>query len=236
MNGTETVINQVDEQGLNQASAMVTSPTALECYELAKRHYDEKRFAEAQLVIEELFTMEPCHSEGLVLNVRIQSVLGNPEGIQTAYFKVLESHPDRSVAYQEFGHFLLLMEEVPTQAENQLLNSLANQPQDGFAHVLLADVYSRTGRVRQAFLHLEIAVRYPLEDDCYHNLVVRLLNRIHEAGTDTSAVRLTFVSNIGNRGRTRFKRAVRAQQKGYRDKLAISRMLRRVWFKNRVAE
>ncbi|SFS44731.1 tetratricopeptide repeat protein [Marininema halotolerans] len=237
MNGVETVVNPSDEQEMlhMEAESMMNSRVS-ECYELANDFVANNQYIEAAAAVEELLMIEPSHREGLVLNVRIQELLGKHEGIQAAYFKMFENYPDRQVAYREFGQFLRLADRIPNQVENQLLNCLAIQPQDGFAHVLLADVYSRTKRVRQALLHLEIAVRYPLEDEGFHDLVVRLLQRFHEEGTDTSMVRLTLVSNVGNRGRSHFKRAMRAQQKGDRTRPALSRMIQRVWFKSRAAK
>ncbi|MFC4077044.1 tetratricopeptide repeat protein [Salinithrix halophila] len=202
-----------------------------QCYELVRNKLEKKKFAEALNAVEELLEHDPFHGEGLMLNAEILKRMGKVAEARAAYMRALEEHPDSSLAYRELGHFLLFQEEKLAMAETHLLNGLAINPQDAFAHVLLAEIYTRTNRARQALLHLEIAVRYPMEDIRFYELFAKLVTRICEDGIETDHLQTALVNNAGSRARNQFKRAMRAQKRENRAKPAFAEVIRRVWSK-----
>ena len=102
---------------------------------------------------------DPFHVQGHLLRAQILQALGRMEESRSLFEKILSQYPDHSEAYREYGCFLL-SEGAPETAQAHLLKSLTLNPKDAFAHALLAEVYTLTGRKEQAFLHLEIASRF----------------------------------------------------------------------------
>lgn len=199
--------------------------TVKELMETAYMKYEKCRFSEALDAVEKLLVLDPNHAQGLLLNALLLEQMERKEESQAVYEKVLDNHPEFSQAYREFGRFLLLRENTLGAAESYLLRGLTKNPQDPLAHALLAEVYVRTDRKQQAFLHLKIAVRYTTEDHRYFETCAKVLSSLEEE-EEVRLLSRILVSHMDDRGvRIRFKRALKAQKK---ERRGFTRYLKKV--------
>lgn len=199
--------------------------TVKELMETAYMKYEKCRFSEALDAVEKLLVLDPNHAQGLLLNALLLEQMERKEESQAVYEKVLDNHPEFSQAYREFGRFLLLREDTLGAAESYLLRGLTKNPQDPLAHALLAEVYVRTDRKQQAFLHLKIAVRYTTEDHRYFETCAKVLSNLEEE-EEVRLLSRMLVSHMDDRGvRIRFKRALKAQKK---ERRGFTRYLKKV--------
>ncbi|SMO59518.1 tetratricopeptide repeat protein [Melghirimyces algeriensis] len=200
-------------------------------YEIARMKVRKKRFSEALDALDEVLKANPFHIEALLLRAISLEDIGHLEDSKNLFEKIILNFPDCSSAYREFGRFLLFSENSPATAETQLLRGLTKNPQDAFAHALLAEVYVRTGRHRQALLHLEIASRFRTEEIRYFEVCAKVLARLEKSMEKTKDLQQTLFSHAGNRAeRAFFRRAIRAERKGKKERPAIKRYFRKVWF------
>ncbi|MDR6227417.1 tetratricopeptide repeat protein [Desmospora profundinema] len=205
-------------------------PNAVRYYEQARMKYGKKKYPEALEAIEKLLVYDPLHAGGLLLNAMVLEAMGRYEESRSQYENVLAKHPTLSQAHREFGRYLLREEQSLQSAESYLLRGLIINPQDSFAHALLADVYIRTNRKQQAVLHLEIAFRQPVDDLRYCETCAHVLGRLGEGDEEVDYLRHAILSNSENRAlKNRVRKALRAQEKAKKELPAIKRVIQRVW-------
>ncbi|QKG85253.1 hypothetical protein GXN76_12720 [Kroppenstedtia pulmonis] len=224
--GTATEMETVTSKDIaDDQSQTAVDATVKELIETAYMKYEKCRFSEALDAVEKLLVVDPNHAQGLLLNALLLEQMEREEESQAIYEKVLDNHPEFSQAYREFGRFLLLRENTLGAAESYLLRGLTKNPQDPLAHALLAEVYVRTDRKQQAFLHLKIAVRYTTEDHRYFETCAKVLSNLEEE-EEVRLLSRILVSHMNDRGvRIRFKRALRAQKK---ERRGFTRYLKKV--------
>ncbi|GGE20058.1 hypothetical protein GCM10011571_22510 [Marinithermofilum abyssi] len=185
-----------------------------------KGHYEE-----ALSAVEEFLESCPKHADGMLMKAQILEEMGRLDESRSTYENVLKIHPDYSRGYREYGRFMLMNEHSLAQAENQLLNGLAINPQDPFAHALLAEVYIQTNRKQQALLHLEIAARFTTEDIRYYEVCARALVKLESKHEKVKHLQRLLVSDFPNRSaRSKFHRVLRAHRK---DRFRL--VFRRMW-------
>lgn len=218
--GTATDMETVTSEDISDDQG-----TVKKLMETAYMKYEKCRFSEALDAVEKLLVLDPNHAQGLLLNALLLEQMERKEESQAIYEKVLDNHPEFSQAYREFGRFLLLREDTLGAAESYLLRGLTKNPQDPLAHALLAEVYVRTDRKQQAFLHLKIAVRYTTEDHRYFETCAKVLSNLEEE-EEVRLLSRMLVSHMDDRGvRIRFKRALKAQKK---ERRGFTRYLKKV--------
>ncbi|PTM59983.1 tetratricopeptide repeat protein [Desmospora activa] len=203
-------------------------PSVTRYYELARLKYEKKKFPEALGAIEKLLGQDPFHAGGLLLHALILEAAGRVDESRSRFEHVLANHPTLSQAYREFGRYLLWREQALQSAESHLLRGLTINPQDSFAHALLANVYVRTNRKQQAVLHLEIASRQPVDDIRYIETCADVLGRLGEGSEEVRYLLHTILSNSRNRVlKNRVRKALRSQEKSKGD--TLKRVFQRVW-------
>ncbi|PTX55167.1 tetratricopeptide repeat protein [Melghirimyces profundicolus] len=198
-------------------------------WDLARLKVRRKRFSEALAALEELLEADPFHVEGLLLRARVLEEAGRMDEARKAYRKVISGYPEYSPGHREFGRFLLFTEGSPGASETHLMKGLTINPQDAFAHALLAEVYARTGRKQQALLHVEIASRFRTEDIRYFEVCAKVLARLGESTEQVRLLKRTVFSHADNRAaKVRFKRAMRAERREKKNPRAFKRYLQKV--------
>src|SRR5699024_8768350 len=145
--------------------------------EMARIKVRKKRYSEALDALEGVLKADPFHAEGLLLRARALEDMGQLTDARLSLEKVLSQYPQYSPAHREYGRFLL-REGSPRSAETELLRALTINPQDAYAHALLAEVCVCTGRKQQGLLHLEIASRLRTEEIRYDEVCARVLTRL----------------------------------------------------------
>lgn len=189
-------------------------PDVARRYELVCMKMRKKRFAEALADLEELIAADPYPVEGHLLRARTLQALGRTEESRSLFEQTLSQYQDHSEVYREYGCFLLT-EGSPEVAQAYLLRGLTINPQDAFAHALLAEVYALTERKAQAFLHLEIATRYRTEEIRYFEVYARVLFRLEELTEEVHFLKEAVFTHADNRlAKAHFKRAMRAERRG----------------------
>ncbi|MFD1396459.1 tetratricopeptide repeat protein [Kroppenstedtia eburnea] len=195
-------------------------------YELARTKVRKRRFAEALAALEELKMADPFHVKGHLLRAQTLQALGRMTESRSLFEEILSQYPDYSEAYREYGCFLL-SEGAPEAAQAHLLKGLTLNPQDAFAHALLAEVYALTGRKEQAFLHLEIASRFRTEEIRYFEVYARVLSRLEELTEEVHFLKEAVFTHADNRiAKAHFKKAMRAQRREKKGLPVFMRFLR----------
>lgn len=203
-------------------------PSVARNYELARSKYEKKKFPEALNSIEKLLEHDPFHAGGLLLHALILEAMGQMDESRSRYEHVLANYPNLSQAYREYGRYLLWKEQSLQLAESHLLRGLTINPQDSFAHALLAEVYIRTNRKQQAILHLEIASRQPVDDIRYGETCAGVLGRLGEGSEESNRLLKAILSNSSNRVlKNRVRKALRTQEKSKGE--TLKRVIQRVW-------
>lgn len=195
-------------------------------YELARTKMRKKQFTEALAALEELEKANPFHVKGHLLRARTLQALGRISDSRSLFEKILSKHPDCSEVHREYGCFLLL-EGAPKAAQAHLLKGLTLNPQDAFAHALLAEVYALTGRKGQAFLHLEIASRFRTDEIRYFEVYARVLFRLEELTEEVHFLKEAVFTHTHDRlAKAHFKKAMRAQRREKKGLPIFMRFLR----------
>src|SRR5690606_24983641 len=182
--------------------------------EWAHLEYRKGQYEEAKRAVEKALQDRPDFPEGELLLAKILEKMDREEEAEQAFLKVMERCPDYSCAYREYARFLLETKGQAHRGEGFLLRGLALNPQDGLGHALLAEIYARTGRVRQAVLHLRIASRR--EGDTYlHKSVGKVFFQMGRYSEAAEQFRLALTADPRNKeARNQLKLVLKLQRKG----------------------
>lgn len=182
--------------------------------EWAHVEYRKGLYEEAKGAVDQALEARPDFPEGELLLAKILEKMDRDEEADEAFRKLMERCPDYSCAYREYARFLLEKKGQADRAECLLLRGLALNPQDGFGHALLAEIYAQTGRVKQAVLHLRIASRR--EGNTYlHQCCGKVFLQMGRYGEAAEQFRLALTADPRNKeARSQLKLVLKLQRKG----------------------
>ena len=183
-------------------------------FELAQLEYRKGLYEESKQAVEEAFLGRPEFPEGELLLAKILEKMNRVEEAEQAFLNLMKRYPAYSCAYREYARFLLEKKGKDHRGECLLLRGLELNPQDGLAHALLAEIYARTGREKQAVLHLRIASRRE-GDTCLHQRCGKVFFHMGKYSEAAEQFRLALMADPRNKAvRSQLKLVLKLQRKG----------------------
>lgn len=181
--------------------------------ELAYLEARTQHWENAQKAIEQALALDPSRGEAQLFLAQLLEIQERHEEARSIYLSLLENHPFMSVAYREFGRFLLEQGSL-SLAQSMLLKGLEINPRDALAHTLLAEIYLQKDRRAQALLHLEIANRFHENEPFFHQCSAQIFMQLEEYDKAAKHFKLALQVNRKNKSlRSLLREAVKKKQR-----------------------
>ncbi|SFI96819.1 tetratricopeptide repeat protein [Thermoflavimicrobium dichotomicum] len=197
--------------------------------ELARLEASKSHWERAQKAIESALELDPYSGEAQLFLAQLLELQGKHEEARSVYLNLLDQHAYMSVAYREFGRFLMEQGSI-SLAQSLLLRGLELNPKDAMAHILLAEIYVRKDRRAQALLHLNIAKRYADGQPAFYQRSAQLLMALEEYDEAARHFKLAMQGNRKNKSlRVLFKQAMKAKENNKKQSILNRWMIWKRW-------